>query len=478
MPGRGALLLVVFCCWAVVGTAAYSAENAKPSAKPLNILILLSDDHNFRTLGCAGDPVVKTPNLDALAKQGVRFTHCFTPMPQCSPSRAAILTGQDSWTNGVGTGGKAFKPDSPLWPTLLDQAGYQMFYTGKWHNHGMPWDHGFNTGAAVFVGGMADHRKVPVIQWKESKEQERPAEKFSSTTFADAAVKFLKERDAAKPFCAYVSFTAPHDPWVPPGEFAAIYNPAEMPLPKNFMARPPFKVPAGFAKLRDQAVLPYPRTEADVRRAMVKYYGMVTQLDEQIGRVLQALEDSGQRENTLVIFAGDHGYSLGSHGFVGKQCMYEEGIRTPLIVYDPRLKRAAPTCDKLVSLVDFYPTICEAAGVAVPPKVEGKSLLELYAGTADEAGEKWRKEIFASHHSPEKHGMSTCCIRTERYKLIQHLTTGEVEFFDLAADPWELNNLTGGVATENIEKVLDAQLIKWRAMGMDRAGAEKKRSAE
>lgn len=432
------------------------AEAPRPSARP-NILILLSDDHCYRALGAAGDPALKTPNLDRLAGDGVYFTHCFTPMPQCSPSRAAIFTGQDCWTNGVQSGTDHFAEDAKLWPRLLAEAGYAVFITGKWHNADLPWECGFNAGANLKLGGMSDHRRLPLVQWKQTKADGAAATEFSSTAFANAFLSFLKNHSRAQPFCAYVSFTAPHDPWVPPTPYDAMYDPAEMPLPANFMPRPPFQLPPGFTELRDQQALPYPRTEQDVRRGMTQYYGMLSQLDQQIGRILEGLDESGMAENTLVVFAGDHGYSLGSHGFVGKQCMYEEGIRLPLIVRYPKAPRGAATSDALTSLVDFFPTLCEVAGVKVPGGVEGRSLLPLYRGESP----PWRNEVFASHHSPDKHGMSTQCVRTERYKLIQHRLAGEEELFDLDEDPFELANLIGREEARPVHNELAALLAQW-----------------
>jgi arylsulfatase A-like enzyme len=432
-----------------------------------NILFLLSDDHNYRALGCAGDPLVKTPTLDRLASEGVRFTHAFTCFPQCSPSRAALLTGRDSWRNGVRRGVESFAADSQFWPRLLADAGYDTFITGKWHNAGMPWDYGFQSGANLYVGGSNDHSKMPLIQWNQSKKDAVPPGTFSSTAFADATLSFLGSRSSSeKPFCAYVSFTAPHDPWIPPGEYASMYSPDNVPLPKNFMPRPPFRIPEGFEKLRDQATLPFPRTEADVKRAQALYAGMLSHLDSEIGRILSGLEAQGLTGNTVVIFMGDHGHSLGSHGFVGKQCMYEEGIRQPLILRHPRLARGSPACAELVMHMDLFPTLCDIAGVAVPGGLDGKSLLPLYEGK----GGAIRSEVLACHHSPEGHLMSSWCLRTKTHKSIHHLLTGEFEFFDLEADPWELENLAGCEEVARIELPLRERLLAWQAASLRRGG--------
>jgi arylsulfatase A-like enzyme len=435
-----------------------SAVVSAVGADRANVLILISDDHMLDALGCAGNPAIRTPHLDRLAAEGVRFTRCISPNPICTPARACILTGQDSWTNGCVFFGEPIRESSPLWPRLLAAAGYDTFFTGKWHNDGQPSLRGFTGGAEIYVGGMYDHSRLPVIQYGEARKARKPADKPSSELFVDAAIRFLDAREGDKPFCICVAFTAPHDPWIPPPDYAAMYKPEAMPVRGNFMARPPFKTHPSFPTLRDQKQLPFPRTEADVRQALTQYYGMITHMDAHIGRLLATLDAQGLSRDTLVIFVGDQGYSMGSHGFVGKQTMYKEGIITPLIVRYPRIRRGGPTSGALVSIVDLLPTICEAAGVEVPETVEGQSLLGLYQGKT----ERIRDHVFASFHSPTRHYMSTRCIRTERYKLIQHLLTDEVELFDLQTDPLELTNLAGQSEYAELQARLTEKLMAWR----------------
>jgi len=448
---RPVLLIALTLCLPA-GTVA-----AKPE-RP-NILFIVSDDQMATALGCAGNEAIETPNLDRLAAGGVRFTRCFSPNPICEPSRACILTGQDSWTNGCTFFGKPIRESSPRWPRLLMEAGYATFYTGKWHNRGLPHEHGFSCGADIYVGGKCNHAELPVVQYGQPRKTRKLADKFSSKLFADAAIRFLNgRRPGDPPFCVYLAFTAPHDPWIPPGRYATMYQAAKMPVPVNFAPRPPFKMHPSFPALRDQKQLPFPRTKADVRQALTQYYGMITHMDVQIGRVLDTLDRLGLARDTLVIFVSDQGYSLGAHGFVGKQTMYDEGIVTPLILRYPRLPRGKSTNDALVSLVDLFPTICESAGVGVPDEVEGQSLLQLYQGAGD-----WpREHVFSSFHSPTAHYMSTRCIRTGRHKLIQHLLTGETELFDLALDPHELKNLAGRPELAALQQQLTQKLMAWR----------------
>ena len=450
-------------------------------ARP-NIVFIIADDWAHSDLGVAGHPLLKTPNLDRLATEGVRFAKAFTPNPICTPSRAALLTGQDCWTNGCYFFGMPTKPESVHFARLLSQAGYETFFTGKWHNDGLPSQRGFTSGKYIGGGGPGPdgHSKPKVKDFGGG--NARQIERFDSGLFTDAAVEFLNARDTGdKPFLLYVSYMTPHDPWTPPGKYATMYEPQAIEMPPNFMPRPmngsePFKYYTDWHgnNLRDEIQMtPFPRTPEGVRDVRRRYYGQITHDDEQIGRILDTLDRKGLADNTLVIFLADHGISLGAHGISGKQTMYEEGIRIPLIMRYPRLVRRPPGGLRrggaanlnLVSHMDIFPTLCEAAGVTVPDSVEGRSLLGLYQGQ-----ERWgRDHIFASFVSPTAHRLNMRCIRTQRYKFIHHLMTDEIELYDLEKDPYELHNLAGRAEFDTLQKQLAGQLLAWRkrAEGID-----------
>jgi len=426
-------------------------------------------------LGIAGHPLLKTPNLDRLAAEGVRFTKAFTPNPICTPSRAALLTGQDCWTNGCYFFGMPIRPESKHFAQLFSQAGYETFYTGKWHNDALPSQRGFTTGKYIGGGGPGSggHFKPMVRDFGGG--NRRQIERFDSELFTDAAVQFIDSRQAGdNPFLLFISYMTPHDPWTPPGKYATMYKPQAIELPANFMPRPmngaePFKYYTDWHgnNLRDEKqMVPFPRTPAGVRSVRSLYYGTITHNDDQIGRILDKLDEKQLTEDTLVIFLADHGISLGAHGISGKQTMYEEGIRLPLVMRYPRLKRDSTENPNLVSLIDIFPTICEAAGIAIGDSIEGKSLLGPYQGK-----ERWnRKRIFASFVSPTRHRLNIRCIRTERYKLIHHLTTDEVELYDLKEDPYELNNLARQKRFSRLKKRLAAELLAWRTKAESKAG--------
>ncbi|MCK4785614.1 MAG: sulfatase-like hydrolase/transferase, partial [Desulfobacteraceae bacterium] len=208
----------------------------------------------------------------------------------------------------------------------------------------------------------------------------------------------------------------------------------------------------------EKQMVPFPRTPEGVRNVRSRYYGTITHDDEQIGRILHKLDEKQLAENTLVIFLADHGISLGAHGISGKQTMYEEGIRLPLIIRYPKLKRSNAENSSLVSLIDIFPTICEVAGIVVPDSVEGKSLLDLYYRQV-----RWNRErIFASFVSPTRHQLNIRCVRTKRHKLVYHLTTDEIELYDLEKDLYELENLAGRKRFTKLQKQLMKQLSEWR----------------
>lgn len=431
---------------------ALSAAAAFAAERP-NVVLIVSDDHNYRALGCSGNPVLKTPHLDGLAKEGVYFERCFTPNPICTPSRACLYTGQDSWTNGVTFNGKVIHPDSPLLPKLLADAGYETCFIGKWHSDGKPWTRGYTTGGRCWAGGTFAHLGMTVVKWGQEPAEGEPAPQYSTTVFTDDAVDYLK-REHPKPFLLTLAYTVGHDPWVAPPGYEGKYAAKDVPAPPNFMAKPPFQQ---FNPLiRDETVLPFPRVEDDVRQATAEYYAMMEHMDAQIGRLLSALWEEGLDKNTLVIFLSAKGMSMGSHGILGKQTLYEEGIRTPLIIRHPGLKPGSRVNSSLVSTMDMLPTICEAAGVMIPPGVEGRSVLGLYAGTG-----KPREQLFFSYHDPNRHTV-TRAVRTDRYKLIHHLLTDERQLFDLKEDPIEMKNLIGQAESREMEDALTSELQRWR----------------
>ncbi len=439
---RGLAFLIVF-----------AATSAISQDKALNVVLLLSDDHNFRALGCSGNELIRTPHLDQLASEGSYFSRCFNPNPICGPARAAIYTGQDSWTNGCITNGNPIREQSPRLPDLLAAAGYETGFIGKWHNDGKPWTRGYTSGGRCWAGGVFDQFKMTLTDFGGGPETRKTAEAYSSTVFTDDAVSWI-EKEHEKPFCLVVAYTVGHDDFLAPPGYEGKYDPAKIPAPPNFLAEPPFKQFNPI--IRDERELPFPRVETDIREATAEYYAMFEHLDAQVGRILSSVQAKGLDENTLVVFASVKGLSMGSHAIIGKQTMYEEGIRSSLIVRHPGLKSAGSVNSELVSTIDILPTICESAGVEVPAAVEGRSLLGIYTGK-----EKGREEVFCGYHDPVRHTV-TRAIRTKDHKLIQHLVTGENQLFNLADDAYEMENLYDQEDSKAVQSTLLKKLMAWR----------------
>ncbi len=428
------------------------ATTARAGERP-NVLLILADDHNYRALGVSGNEEIRTPNLDRLAREGVYFNRCFTPNPICGPARAAIYTGQDSWTNGCISNGNPINKTSPMLPRLLAAAGYETAFVGKWHNDGKPWTRGFTTGGRCWAGGEFNHFKIALTKFGKGPESRETSDLYSTTAFTDDAVKYL-ESEHSRPFMMVLAYTVGHDPFVAPPGYEGKYSPDQISVPPNFMPKPPFKQFNPI--IRDETVLPYPRTKPSLREALAEYYAMMEHMDAQIGRLLVALEKKQLDQNTIVIFSSVKGMSMGSHGIIGKQTMYEEGLRTSLIMRHPGLKATTGTNSELISTMDILPTICDATGVDIPNSIEGKSILGLYDGS-----QKGREKLYFSYHDPTRFTV-TRAIRTQRYKLVQHLVTGENQLFDLSKDPIEMNNLASSPGAKEIESVLQRDLLKWR----------------
>jgi arylsulfatase A-like enzyme len=435
------VLLVLFC-W---GPLTYGA------GKP-NILFLFADDQRADTIAAHGNPHIKTPNLDKLAASGFSFrsNYCFggNSGAVCVPSRAMLMSGK-VWFH-VDT---ATLKGAKLLPELLQENGYVTFGTGKWHNGQPSWLRAFQRGKAVMFGGMSDHTKVPVRDLGPDGKltSERTGEKFSSELFADAVIEFLRSHDEKKPFFAYVAFTAPHDPRMPPEAFREMYYRNLPPLPANYLPQLPFD--NGMMKGgRDENLAPWPRTEAVIRDQLAEYYGLITHMDEQIGRILETLKQTGQADNTLIVYAADNGLALGSHGLLGKQSVFEHSMRVPLIFVGPGIPQGKST-RAFSYLLDIYPTLCDLIGIQCPPDLEGESLRPVWEGKKDRV----RDSVFLPYIDIQR------AIRDERWKLICYPKIGHMQLFDLRTDPDEKTNLIDRAEYAEHVQRLRKLMAQWQA---------------
>ena len=422
----------------------FYANAQKPVPKAKNILVLFSDDQSYNTLRILGNKEIYTPNLDKLAQQGVTFTQAHVMGGHqgavCIPSRVMMLTGR--YVNRLPGDGSTI-PDSIIsLPEILQQKGYTTFHTGKWHSDKVSHNRIFKSGDDIFFGGMhfpgdggQDHPSV--FHYDSTGEYPKSnnwhSDTFSSELYADAAIKFLNsDRAKNKPFYCYVAFTSPHDPRTPPQKYVDMYPPDKISLPPNFLKQHPFD--NGDLNVRDENLIAHPRTEADVKKEIALYYGMISEMDAQVGRILAALDKAGLRENTIIVFAGDNGLAVGQHGLVGKQSLYEHSIRVPLIISAKELKKNVRT-DAFAYLSDISPTLYDYLHIAAPKTVEAKSLLPVLLDPAKSV----RNNIY------NVYGHWSRSIKTkEGFKLIVYNVKGKLttQLFDLKKDPWEMHDLS------------------------------------
>jgi arylsulfatase A-like enzyme len=437
-------------------------STADPPERP-NVLLVVTDDQRFDTIGALGNDAIETPHLDGLVERGCTFTHAHnagsTQGAVCIPARAMIHSGHSLFhLEDPGS----MDPETPTLGERLGDAGYRTFATGKWHNGIPALNRSFDEARAVFPNGMGDHWDLPVVDrhplgeypdpqpyrvdWGtgEVRPQRRVFDRcangtHSSELFADAAIEFIRshvdgegDRPSGsddRPFFCSLATTAPHDPRTAPGEYLARYDHDELSLPESFQHEHPFD--NGTLDIRDENLAQHPRDPAEVRRHLADYYAMITHLDAQVGRVLETLRETGELANTIVVFTADHGLAVGRHGLMGKQNCYDHSVRVPLIIAGPGLPEDVRR-DALTNHTDLYPTLCDMAGVEVPDGIDGHSLR-----SAIEDGESHRNRIGCAYGDEQR------AIRTDGSKLIEYLVDGQrhVQLFDVAADPHETTNL-------------------------------------
>jgi arylsulfatase A-like enzyme len=403
-----------------------------------NVLFILSDDQRFDTIGALGNQHINTPNLDALCDRGVAFRQTFCTTPICTPARAEILTGCQSFANEVPWFGMPINPDLTLLPRCFQDAGYHTIHVGKWHNDGHPRDKGYDvTRRVAYVDNLNDYGTFGhTMRFAEG---DGEVEGHTTELFTEAALEELTSAPADKPWFCYLSYTAPHDPHDSPEPFASMYDPADMPLLPNFMPEHPFD--NGDMIIRDELLENWPREQDAMRRYRARYYGLISHMDHHLGRLLEHLRRSGKLANTIVVFTGDQGLAIGSHGLLGKENMYDHSISAPLIISGPGVPTGGRS-NALVHHVDLYPTLCELTGVPRPPSaLDGFSLVPLMRGEEESV----RESIFCQFYSPEylegPMRWTQRALRTDRWKLTWYPLIERYQLFDLQQDPHELVDL-------------------------------------
>lgn len=425
------------------------------AGQPVNVLVLLADDQRPDTVGALGNAEIETPNLDALVQRGTVVENTYIMGARnaavCMPSRAMLMTGQPLFAFDEAAG--VIPPEYPMLPERFRAAGYETFITGKWHQDKASLNRGFASGDRIFLGGMHDPFDAPLHPY--DPEGVYPASAVvkrkgahATTLFADAAIGFLESRSKDKPFFAYVSFTLPHDPRTVPPEYHARYADKQPSLPENFLPEHPFD--NGELRVRDELLADFPRTPAEIRRHLADYYAAITHLDHEIGRILAALEASGELGNTLVVFAADNGLAIGSHGLMGKQNLYEHSARVPLVLAGPGVAQHHRV-GGLAYLSDLYPTLLEWCGLnSAGSPASAKSFASALRGGAVAA----REQVTLAYKNEQR------ALRRGPWKLIVYHVAGawRRQLFNLETDPGEVHDRYHDADTSAIARELEELL--------------------
>ena len=433
-----------------------------------NVLFLIADDHRASAIGAFGDPTVRTPTLDQLCSEGTSFRqNCHMgglSGAVCVPTRACIHTGAHvfrapaSNDMNVPEAIRTLDPGHTFLVELFRQNGYSTFATGKWHNDAASFARSFGEVENVFFGGMDSHFQVKVQDYDPTggyeSGRQRIGDQFSTDLFGDSAIRFVERQDGSRPFFLYCAFTAPHDPRTPPHDWANAYRPEAMPLPANFAGIHPFD--NGEMSVRDEKLADFPRTPEETRRHIAEYFGMISDMDEKIGDILAALARKGLADDTIVVYTADHGLSVGQHGLLGKQNLYDHSVRVPLIVRGPGVP-SGKHVDALTHTYDVYPTLCDLAGLEVPTGVDALSLVPLMEGTAAAT----RPYV----HSVYKHVQRMT--RDQEWKLITYHRDGDqggdrTQLFHIASDQWELDDLSEDEGAASERQRLEEELARWQ----------------
>jgi len=451
------------------------------AAPPRNVIFILSDDHRYDFMGFTGKvPWLETPSMDRLAREGAYFPNAFVTTSLCSPSRASILTGMYSHAHQVVDNQAPLPEGLTFFPQYLQAAGYQTSFFGKWH-----------------MGDADDEPRPGFDHWESFRGQgtyykptlningERityPDSTYISDVLTDHALNWLYAADKERPFFLYLSHKAVHADFQPAPRHRGNYDNAPILYPPSFRAsqqpvrgKNPDGQPYGTGEYYGPGRLPdWVKMQRESWHGVdYMYHGQIAfedfyrrycetlkGVDESIGRVVQALDDLGLAQSTVVIYMGDNGFSFGEHGLIDKRQFYEESVKVPFLVRAPGLLEGGDPIGKMVQNIDIAPTALALAGLQAPEHMHGRSILPLLS-----RGEvAWRDRIFYEYyweydfpHTPTMHG-----VRTDRYKYIRYHGVWDTnEFYDLQEDPHEMNNLIASPGHQELIKQLAGEIYDW-----------------
>ncbi|HUW93319.1 MAG TPA: sulfatase [Bacteroidales bacterium] len=485
--------------------------NQKVSEQP-NIVFIMSDDHGYQAISAYDGSLNSTPALDRLADEGVIFRNSFVCNSICAPSRAALLTGKHSQANGHLDNRHRFDSSQVTFPKLLQAAGYQTALIGKWHLQSQPM--GFDYWN-ILPGQGLYYNPDFIEMGKRYREKG-----YTTTLITDMAIEWISNRDKSKPFCILVHHKAPHRNWLPDTLDFDLFDGTRFPVPDNY-----FDDYSGrqAASLQEMSIARDMRLSSDLKikgadgdsvtqiekdylaslrnrmspreykawnkeydsisreflanrpvgdslalwklnRYLTDYLRTIQSIDRNTGRLIDFIDSTGLRDNTLIVYTSDQGFYLGEHGWFDKRFMYEESFRTPLLMRLPKGYSASGDIDQMVQNIDLAPTFLEMAGVKPPKEIQGISLLPLLKG---KKVRKWRDAIYYHYYEyPGEHQVRRHYgIRTDRYKLIHFY--GDIdqwELYDLVTDPHEMKNLINDAAYISVTKDMKSRLDKLRRL--------------
>ena len=460
-----------------------------------NVLFIITDQHNARCMGVAGHPDVKTPNLDKLAHEGVYFRNTFVQNPVCTPSRISFLTGQYTHVHGTYSIFNRCRPELYGMHHFLKENGYQVAAVGKqhiddrWFCHQLDFwaaeiqDHTKYLNAAPRIAdyvaylralGLEDLDDSVILpedrnsrdnrpkgfQPLDGRASKMPLEHSLEYFTANQAIHYLKNvRDKSRPFFLWLGYHRPHEIYTPSEPYASMYSPESLHLPphsiEEFNNKPPRQ--QEYAKLcydENSPLYIFGRGgETGLRRVVSNYLGLVSQVDDSIGKVISYLQEIGELDNTIVIYTSDHGDYAGEHGLLEKKCgiSYDAITRVPLIIRYPEKIKAGKVVNSLVESIDVFKTVAKLAGLEPPTTIQGKSLLPYFEEDYDE---EIRDAVFTENNW-------TKVIRTKEWKLVHYPGVDYGELYNLKEDPWELNNLFNNPEYREIVEILRHKLLDW-----------------
>lgn len=450
------LLLAVAMTWTSVSFAASRLKRIK-GVKPRNILVILTDDHRWDTVGYMGHPFLKTPNIDRLAKNGIIMDNAFVTTSLCSPSRASILTGLYAHNHQVVDNYNPIPKGLTWFPEYMQKSGYETAFVGKWHMGGdvddpQPgFDHWISfKGQGVYwphkEGLKVKGRYVPqaVSTGYNINGKKVPQKDYMTDELTDFALDWLGDRKGKKPFLMYLSHKAVHADFLPPNRHAYKYDKEKFEIPPAPASHPelfkdaPMWVQNQHNSRHGTEFAYY--ENLDIAKYYRRYCETILSVDESTGRLMDFLEESGQLEDTLILYMGDNGFLFGEHGLIDKRNAYEESIRVPLVMHCPGLIPAGQRSSKVVANIDVAPTLLEAAGLQTPDYMDGESFLKITQGVDI----PWRDYLLYEYYWERNypHTPTTHAVRGERYKYIRYHGVWDVaELYDLKEDPKERTNL-------------------------------------